>query len=270
MYVRLAIAVAAHLEPEILLVDEVLAVGDIAFQKKALGKMGDVVHEGRTVLFVSHNMGAVTALCERAIWLDGGRAVVDRLAREAVAQYQSGHMRANPLWQEPDSGTLATSIEFVSVAVKNQEGALCGLFHSNEPVRIEIEFVVHRALPGCQIGARVYNGEMTAVFTTANGDTHHVAALPIEVGHYRSSFEVPGYFMMPGLYSLLVAAHLPGREVFQTVEQAVCFEVSASESLVWLDSRLGEVAPLLPWSTERIGARLGNGIAHIGCRGVNE
>jgi lipopolysaccharide transport system ATP-binding protein len=78
MYVRLAFAVAAHLEPEILLVDEVLAVGDAAFQKKCLGKMEDVAKEGRTVLFVSHNMGAITRLCERSLWLDEGRTRIGR------------------------------------------------------------------------------------------------------------------------------------------------------------------------------------------------
>ena len=87
MYVRLAFAVAAHLEPEILIVDEVLAVGDAQFQKKCLGKMQDVSKGGRTVLFVSHNMGAVTTLCRRAIWLNGGRIVRTGAAREVVDEY---------------------------------------------------------------------------------------------------------------------------------------------------------------------------------------
>ena len=87
MYVRLAFAVAAHLEPEILLVDEVLAVGDAAFQKKCLGKMGDVASEGRTVLFVSHNMATILSLCARAFWLDGGKVVYGGEVKEAVSQY---------------------------------------------------------------------------------------------------------------------------------------------------------------------------------------
>ena len=87
MYVRLAFAVAAHLEPEILLVDEVLAVGDAAFQKKCLGKMGNVVREGRTVLFVSHNMTAITSLCNRAIWLDGGSIREDGTSESVVSNY---------------------------------------------------------------------------------------------------------------------------------------------------------------------------------------
>ncbi len=87
MYVRLAFAVAAHLEPEILLVDEVLAVGDAAFQKKCLGKMGTVVREGRTVLFVSHNMAAITSLCNRVVWLDGGRLKEDGTSEQTASNY---------------------------------------------------------------------------------------------------------------------------------------------------------------------------------------
>jgi lipopolysaccharide transport system ATP-binding protein len=87
MYIRLAFAVAAHLQPQVLLVDEVLAVGDLAFQKKCLGKMGDVAKEGRTVLFVSHNLGAVKTLCGRALWLTNGHTVINGLATEVVATY---------------------------------------------------------------------------------------------------------------------------------------------------------------------------------------
>ena len=94
MYVRLAFAVAAHLEPEILIVDEVLAVGDAQFQKKCLGKMQDVSKGGRTVLFVSHNMGAVTTLCRKAIWLNGGRIVRTGSAREVVDEYLTASSEA--------------------------------------------------------------------------------------------------------------------------------------------------------------------------------
>jgi len=97
MYVRLAFAVAAHLEPEILLVDEVLAVGDAAFQKKCLGKMGDVAKEGRTVLFVSHNMGAVLSLCSRAILLEEGRLQVDEVSDEAISVYLSSLKRSSKI-----------------------------------------------------------------------------------------------------------------------------------------------------------------------------
>jgi len=121
MYVRLAFAVAAHLEPEILLVDEVLAVGDAAFQKKCLGKMGEVASEGRTVLFVSHNMATILSLCSEVIWLDAGRIVCRDGAKEAVGQYMASarsEQRA-PLIERTDRGgsgdILLTSISVQSV-----------------------------------------------------------------------------------------------------------------------------------------------------------
>src|ERR1700693_41289 len=92
MYVRLAFAVAAHLEPEILLVDEVLAVGDLSFQKKCLGKMGQVAKEGRTILFVSHNMGAIARLCPRSFWIDAGKVVLHGSSSEVLRQYQACYM----------------------------------------------------------------------------------------------------------------------------------------------------------------------------------
>src|SRR4051794_30267485 len=100
MYVRLAFAVAAHLEPEILLVDEVLAVGDAAFQKKCLGKMGDVAREGRTVLFVSHNMAAVQSLCTRGVVLERGGVTFYWKQTEAIEHYVDGHQQSGETFQD--------------------------------------------------------------------------------------------------------------------------------------------------------------------------
>jgi lipopolysaccharide transport system ATP-binding protein len=99
MYLRLAFAVAAHLEADILLVDEVLAVGDLEFQKKCLTKMSDVARTGRTVLFVSHNLGAIQRLCRRVIWLDGGKIVHQGDAADAIRRYQSRYMQSNAAWR---------------------------------------------------------------------------------------------------------------------------------------------------------------------------
>jgi len=104
MQMRLAFAVAAHLEPEILLVDEVLAVGDLEFQRKCLGKMGDVARTGRTVLFVSHNMGAIARLCPRTIWLEAGRIVGDAPSSGVLAGYQSKHLKRSASWTRPPKG----------------------------------------------------------------------------------------------------------------------------------------------------------------------
>src|ERR1700758_5221563 len=123
MYVRLAFAVAAHLEPEILLVDEVLAVGDINFQKKCLGRMGDVARAGRTIVLVSHQMNQMRRLCHRVMWIDGGHIRITGTAHEVVSGYESAMASADRPSQERDNGN-ACKARFVGwdIAAKTEEG----------------------------------------------------------------------------------------------------------------------------------------------------
>jgi lipopolysaccharide transport system ATP-binding protein len=139
MYVRLAFGVAAHLEPEILLVDEVLAVGDAAFQKKCLGKMGDVAKTGRTVLFVTHNMGSVQGLCERVIWLEKGRVEVDGEPEETVQNYLDRLMAV-----EEVSGILTplSYLRIERVLLKNVSGEITNNFRTGESLDVEIQYSV--------------------------------------------------------------------------------------------------------------------------------
>jgi lipopolysaccharide transport system ATP-binding protein len=249
MYVRLAFSVAAYLEPEILLVDEVLAVGDMAFQKKCLGKMENVANQGRTVLFVSHNMGAITRLCERSFWLDEGRIESEGLSRQVVSRYESQYLMACAQWKRPYSEKAGGEFAFLSIVVRNSEGRPCTLFSGDEPVSVEIRYVVHRPLSGCQIGTRLWNSNGFVVFTTTDADNSGVSALPKEQGSYRAVFMIPGNFLSPGTYYLSVAAHLPNRCTYEVIEQAAVFELSPSASLASLDGRLGIVAPLVHWET---------------------
>ncbi len=249
MYLRLAFAVAAHLEPEILLVDEVLAVGDAAFQKRCLGKMGDVAKEGRTVLLVSHNMGAITRLCRRSLWLGQGRIVMDGPSAEAVNSYQAQYLSARPEWTRPGLKSPNGDFALLKVAVKNTEDRSTSAFRGDEPIVVEIRYVVGRALAGCQIGARLYNAQGLVVLTSADADVSGVSAQPKAPGRYRSQFAIPATLLAPGTYSLLVAAHLPDRNLYDVVEEAVVFEVIPSGSLASLDGRLGVITPLLTWKT---------------------
>lgn len=138
MYVRLAFAVAAHLEPEILVVDEVLAVGDASFQKKCLGKMRDVATEGRTVLFVSHNMGAIQSLCKRVIWLDGGLQKGDGESGNIIQQYISSASERDLF--SPKSGSGYTDIIIERAVLRNKMGQETNVFQSGDPIRIEIYY----------------------------------------------------------------------------------------------------------------------------------
>src|SRR5205807_2445666 len=137
MYIRLAFAVAAHLEPEIVLVDEVLAVGDAAFQKKCLGRMGDVAHAGRTVFFVSHNLSAIQALCQRTIWLDSGRIEADGKPAQTVANYLD-----RMLAREDVSGVLMPlgDLQIHRIRLKNSYGEVTTNFRVGEPLLVEIHY----------------------------------------------------------------------------------------------------------------------------------
>jgi len=249
MQVRLAFAVAAHLEPEILLVDEVLAVGDLAFQKKCLGKMGEVARRGRTVLFVSHNLGAVTRLCQTCFWLDEGRLVQGGRAAEVVNRYQSHYLTACPEWTRSAANGSKSDCEVLRVAVTGEDERPKSLFAGNEPVCVAIRYLVRRPLSGCQIGIRIQNSEGVVILTTTDADGTNLSALPKAPGVYSAEFTIPGGFLPPGLYSILVAAHLPQRVHYDLIEQAVVFEVSPAGSLSSIDGRLGVVSPLLRWQT---------------------
>jgi lipopolysaccharide transport system ATP-binding protein len=249
MYMRLAFAVAAHLEPEILLIDEVLAVGDLTFQKKCLGRMSTIAREGRTVLFVSHNMGAVTRVCQRCVWLDGGQVAADGPAAEVVGRYQAESVTAQAEWRRLDSMPRG-DVAFLEVRAESSEGRASAHFRADEPVTIRMRYAVQRPLSGCQIGARLSNAEGVMLFTTGDADGNSVSALPKEPGLYAAEFAIPAHLLAPGTYSVLVAAHLPGRVTYDLVEQAVTFEVVPSSSLASLDGRWGVVAPLLQWRTQ--------------------
>ncbi len=165
MYVRLAFAVAAHLEPEILLVDEVLAVGDAAFQKKCLGRMGNVASEGRTVLFVSHNMGAIESLCDRTIWLDGGQLRDVGSPEETVAAYLSA----------VTEGSLATQglgvIQVRRVVLRNAKGQPTTIFHPGDDIDIAVHIFARQRVekPYVWISINSGFGEIFAANMTLDG-----------------------------------------------------------------------------------------------------
>ena len=147
MYLRLAFAVAAHLEPEILVVDEVLAVGDAEFQKKCLGKMGDVAQQGRTVLFVSHNMSAVLRLTQEALVIDKGRLMMRAPTAEAVDYYLSaGHADAGErIWEADEVPATSAPFTPISLRLKDMRGNIVDTLRSTEPAAIEFEYQLERA-----------------------------------------------------------------------------------------------------------------------------
>lgn len=200
MYTRLGFAVAAHLNTDILLVDEVLAVGDASFQQRCLGKMAEVAGGGRTVLFVSHNLGAVGSLCSRALWLDRGEVRRDGPSREVIAAYltdvasQSGSASGTPRGGEP--------AWLRSARLADSAGATRLAFSMTEPLRAECEYEVAEA-GTYTLSAQVKEFDFSPVVHCPSGDAGF--AVPGATGRHRVAVEVPDLQLYPGRYWLRLA-----------------------------------------------------------------
>jgi len=199
MYMRLGFAVAAHLEPDILLVDEVLAVGDAAFQKKCLNKMQEVGEQGRTVLFVSHNMHAVTRLCPRTILLDGGRVLLDGPSHQVVSTYLRSCLGTTAKRQYTDVVRMPGDdiVRLRAVRIVNENGEEAEGVDIRKPVGIEMDFEVtkpgHILTPGYQIA----NEEGLIIFSADDQDLEW-RRRPRPVGRHLSTAWIPGNFLSEG------------------------------------------------------------------------
>jgi lipopolysaccharide transport system ATP-binding protein len=251
MYVRLAFAVAAHLEPEILVVDEVLAVGDQEFQQKCLGKMRDVSGHGRTVLFVSHNMTAVQNLCSRAVVLARGRVGFDGPPAVAVRTYlnQGGDRTAEWLDDRPHDPDRPVTVK--AVRVRRADGAVAAALAPDQEFDVEIEYAVARPT-SCQVAFRLNRDDGETVFTTADGDRDRVYCRTRPAGRYSARARVPAHFLAPGRYHLLVAVNQVRDRSIDLLDQVLDFEVDSTGSLRQIENRLGVVLPLLAWDERRV------------------
>jgi lipopolysaccharide transport system ATP-binding protein len=256
MTVRLAFAVAAHLEPEILIIDEVLAVGDAVFQKKCISKMQDVQMQGRTVLFVSHNMAAVSMLCTRAIMLDGGKIVMDGHPGDVIGHYLSSDSTgsAEREWLDTQTAPGGNVARLYSIRVIDRDGRTARSIDIRKDVGIEMVFDViqpgYRLLPHYQF----YNEGGTEVFTSLNQDPKWYLQ-PYPVGRYASTVWIPGNFLSSG--AMLVTASLitrsPDNVQFHE-RQIVSFNIRDNMGLGtargdWGGDISGVVRPVLKWTT---------------------
>lgn len=249
MYVRLAFAVAAHLESEILIVDEVLAVGDAEFQKKCLGKMGEVSKsEGRTVLFVSHNMGAVKSLCENGILLKDSQLVFFDKMEKIVDKYFDSFVGLSPTW----SGDKIHSAKlfFNEINILDSKNQISGILDIKSPFSININFTTNIKTEKLQIAIRIINSEGLPILTTASVDESLSYEL-VSPGTYKYSVLIPEYLLKFGKYYIIVAAFEPG-VLYQSIENAVSFiiEDTGSHHTYFNDGRLGLISPLLLWKKE--------------------
>ena len=256
MYVRLAFAVAAHLDPEILVVDEVLAVGDAEFQRKCLGKMSDVAQQGRTVLFVSHNMSAVLRLTHESILLEKGHLVMRAPSREAVDYYLSaGNARAGErIWEEQEIPPSAAPFRPIALRLLDRKGKVVETVRSVEPFIVEVEYSLASPLTGLRIGLYLNSARGDQVLTTFDTDDGHrydkYTSRPS--GHYFSRCEFPKDWLNDGRYILGVNASSYRIRRYFMDEQALAFNVdtSGAPGMQWPEPRPGALRPRLEWQIE--------------------
>ncbi len=256
MYVRLAFAVAAHLEPEILVVDEVLAVGDAEFQRKSLGKMGDVAQQGRTVLFVSHNMSSILRLTQEAIVLENGRLALRAASSQAVDYYLSaGEARAGErIWEKDEIPMDATPFRPVALRLLDRKGQIVETVRSVEPFAVEMEYYLDAPLTGLRIGLYLNSARGDQILTSfdTDEDARFEKYVSRPAGHYFSRCEFPKDLLNDGRYILGVNASSYRIRRYFMDEKALAFNVdtSGAPGKQWSEPRPGALRPRLEWKIE--------------------
>ncbi len=259
MYVRLAFAVAAHLEPEILIIDEVLAVGDAQFQKKCLGKMGTISNEGRTLLFVSHNMNAVEQLCNKAMLLGNGSiAFQSDNSRDVITHYlgKSENEETSTCWKNVDNSLSNQYFRptFFGILPQSKDSTST-LLSNDKSIDIIIEGETQSLDKALQIGFAIYNDENHLLFWSIFNDCAESDWPVVNVGTNRLKVSIPARFLNEGIYrlELIVALYFRAWLVEPQKNSPSIFikiQGGLSNSPYWITRRPGILAPELSWSIE--------------------
>ncbi|MFO0774930.1 MAG: ABC transporter ATP-binding protein [Nitrospiraceae bacterium] len=267
MYVRLAFAVGAYLDPEVLIVDEVLAVGDSSFQKKCLARMQDIGDHGRTVVFVSHNMQAITRLCKRAILLDKGKVIADGAVHDVVGTHMhaGSSARGGREWTDVATAPGDDVAKLMGVRVRTRDGAVADIVDIREPISIELEIEVLK--PGWVLTPDIAlfgeNGE--CIFEAFDMDPEW-RKRPRPVGRYIATAWIPGNLLSEGAH--FVGAYCisidPSRQIIR-VDEAIGFRVvdscdGDSARGDFMGDVWGVVRPMLKWSTKYIPHAVGDAL----------
>lgn len=257
MYLRLAFAVAAHLEPEILLIDEVLAVGDARFQKKCLNKMQDVQQSGRTVLFISHSMPTITRLCERVILLDQGKIIADGPSHKVVGIYMNAGYgtAAERRWENIMETPGNEVARLRSVRVKTEDNVTTDVIDIQRPVGIEMEYDVIKPNYALLPHFHFHNEEGVHLFVTIDVDPKW-RKQPRPIGRYISTAWIPGNLLSEGMLFVTAALRTLDPPLPQFLERdAVAFQVidnndSDTARGDYVGKVRGVIRPLLKWNTQ--------------------
>jgi lipopolysaccharide transport system ATP-binding protein len=255
MRLRLGFAVAAHLEPDVLIVDEVLAVGDAEFQKKCLDAMGDLNSSGRTVLFVSHNMAAVENLCDRAIWIDAGRIRSDGAAGDVISSYMSSFADAagstydlTDVDNRRGSGELRyTGLEFLEA-----DGTRKEVVRSGDELRVRMRYVVHERVEHPHFGLRIHS-DMGTLLTDVSTWATGLEIPHLEPGEGTVEVRIDMLNLMPTRYYLSLWIESTGKLFYDQLDYCGTFDVEPSDFYGTgrgIDSHFGLIFLPASWSID--------------------
>jgi lipopolysaccharide transport system ATP-binding protein len=257
MYVRLAFAVAAHLNPEILIVDEVLAVGDANFQKKCLGKMGEVAsQEGRTVLFVSHNMTAVQSLCGSVLWMDQGGLREQGKPKDVVTRYlkTSYSSQREQLWDDIATAPGGDKAKLRRASIRPDHGSEDPTIDTHTPLVLEFEFWNLKPGTRLNVSATILNDQGLPIFNTVPTDEPMWHGKPFPVGLFRSMVRIPGDLLNDGNHRVMLYIVEDQSVVLSKHEDLLGFEViePSGERQAYFGKWEGIIRPRLQWTTELV------------------
>ena len=246
MYLRLAFAVAAHLDPEVLLVDEVLAVGDAVFQQRCIGRMKDVSATGRTVVFVSHDMGMIAQLCQRALWLEGGEIRMDGDVGSVIRAYldSGGGGGQEFVPEDTEQPFQLRRVALLTASGKPASGPILAA----DGCQVLIAYTIRDRLKNQRLTVRIMDAEGRPVFYSASTDGTPAVDRRWTLGAFAEVCTIPGHLLMPGQYTVSVSH--PDAKGRDFVHHGILhLDVSTQTSLAKRDRRPGTVAPLLHWET---------------------
>lgn len=257
MHVRLGFAIAAHLNPDVLLVDEVLAVGDAAFQKKCLAKMGSGAQEGRTVLFVSHNMLAVQSLCTRTIWLEDGKLMADGPTKEVAAAYlgMSGTAPEESVWDDMRTAPGNDKVRLHLARARHGEGLSVNAITTDSPVALEFEYWNLESEARINLSLLVYNDQGVLVFNATPMYEPVWHGRPFPRGLFRDTCQIPGGLLNDGEYRVDLLVIKDQSAPIYNHDSILSFSVRESVGTrlgAWYGKWQGIVRPRLAWTTELV------------------
>lgn len=254
MYVRLGFSVAAYLESDILIVDEVLAVGDAKFQKKCIGKMEEVGKSGRTVIFVSHNTQTISRLCNRGILLEKGRLIRCGNIKEVVDSYTEAGVSTNSLYINDSDDNK--DITITRIEVTGASGQLLNEVPYNELFDINVYYNVNRVVKNTKLTLRIETLDLFRVLESCDFDNDRSLLGKKDEGGYQATVRIPGKFLSPGMYKLTIESYNHDKQVLYEnisnltimVTETGCIDLD----VFGRNNRTGVVQPILHWETKKI------------------